>query len=306
MRISSSEQQKSLRAIALGAMASDGRAKETAGRALNVESVQTLIGDLFSTLDWLQAKSAGDSEPFRQRYDAIADALHFAHPDVLVPSLLAAEGETPRHIAALAELLFRWRSDDKNESLAVNEATCAQLCSAINQWVRRIVGHPETRRHELANLATAIKCIAQPSLLSSLKRLFEAELQAWRRDRFDLDRLLRERRPTTGMNMSYTPIYRQAFEAFDGEPVRDFLLGQIGNPHFEVEAAFALRRYGTNDQIPSPAEAIGRPKYDRVSLARVRRSQRQVPTSTVAATILDRVDDLLGTGGNDDLNQRYL
>jgi hypothetical protein len=42
--------------------------------------------------------------------------------------------------------------------------------------------------------------------------------------------------------MSYTPIYRQAFEAFDGEPVRDFLLGQIGNPDFEVEAAFALRR----------------------------------------------------------------
>jgi hypothetical protein len=302
VRIGSSEQQQSLRAIALGAVASEGRAKETAGRALNVESVQSLIGDLFATLDELQAESARDAEPSRQRHRAITDALNVAHHEVLVPSLLAADAKTPRHIAALAELLFRLRSDDRNESLAINEATCAQLCSAIDQWVGRIIGHPETSRHELANLATAIKRIAQPCLLSSLKRLFHAELEAWHRDRVELDRLRRERRPTT-VNMSYTPIYRQAFEAFDGEPVRDFLLGQIGNPDFEVEAAFALRRCGTNNQIPSPAKAIGWPKYDRVSLARVRRSQRQVPTSDVAATILDRVDDLLRSGRNEDLHR---
>jgi hypothetical protein len=299
--VGSPEQQEALRAIALGTSIRDGRGKEIAGHALNLETARSLIAELFSVQDELHANGGTNTESLRQKYQAITDALNVLHHEVFVPSLLAARAEQPRHISGLAELLFRWRSDDRDDALPIDDASGEQLCRVIDEWVGRIIGHPETRRYELSNVASAIRRVARPILLLPLKDLFDADLAAWHRDQAEI-----ERQPKTGRgiqrgNVIYTSIYRQAFEAFEGDGVRDILLGYIGNPDFEAEAAIALRRHGTGDRIPPPAETMGWPKYEQVSIARLRRKHRQAPISAVAATILDRIDALLKTGCKYDL-----
>jgi hypothetical protein len=299
--VGSPEQQQSLREIALGISTRDGRGKEIAGRALNIESAQSLIGELFTVLDQLHNGDETNAKPLRQRYQAITDALNVLHHEIFVPSLLGAHAEEPRHISALAELLFRWRSDDRDDALPIDDVSAERLSRAIAEWVERIVSHPEAKRYELSYVATAIKRVARPSLLPCLKRLFEAELLAWHRDRAEREQQQKGGRRIMGANMSYAPIYRQAFEAFEGKEVRDLLLGYIGNPYFEAEAAIALRRYGTDGRIPSPAETIGWPKYGEVSAARLRRRNLRVPTSVAAKVVLDRIDALIATGRADNL-----
>jgi len=195
--------------------------------------------------------------------------------EILVPSLIAAGAEQPRHIADLAGLLVRWRSDDWDERLPIDPADIEPLCQRIRDWVGKAIEHPETQRHELSTIVTAIKRVGH-DLLPSLKRLLDAEIEAWRRDQAEIERRRENGEQVRQVNTVYTAIYRQAFEAFEGEATRDVLLGYIGSPEFEVEAAFALRQYGTSEKLPSPIETIGFPKYERVSLARARRKSRSL------------------------------
>ena len=297
------EHQEALREIALGTRASD-IAKEAAARALNLESARSLIQDLFAVLDELAANTGTSANEVRQKYQTITGALHLLHDTVLTPSLLASDASEPRHIAALAELLFRWRSDDREtEALPVYEAARGALVQALDNWTSQIVGNPKTTRHDLSNLVTAIKRAAAPSLLLAFKRLLDADLDGWRREQAELGRLRQQRRPTTWISVGYMAIYRHAIEAFQGDAVRDLLLTYIGNPDFEVEAAFALRQYGTNDRIPSPAEGFGRPKYGEILPARERRTEDQRAVSAVAGVLLDRIDVLLQTGRADDFGR---
>jgi hypothetical protein len=302
--VAPAEHQQALREIALGTRASDGRGKETAARALDLESACSVIQDLFAVLDGFASNAGNPTNELRQEYQRLTGPLHLLHRTVLVPSLVASDTSQPRYIAALAELLFRWRSDDRGtEALPVDEAARGALVRALDEWTRLIVGNPKTTRHDLSNLVTAIKRVAAPSLMLALKRLLDADLDGWRREQAELEQLRQERRLTTRVNVGYTAIYRQAIEAFQGDAVRDLLLTYIGNPYFEVEAAFALRQYGTSDRIPSPAEGFGRPKYEEILPARERRSGDRRPVSAVAGVLLNRIDVLLQTGRADDFGR---
>jgi hypothetical protein len=304
VKIGSPEQQETLLGIALGEIPRDGRAKELAGRALNQESAHSLIRRLIAVLNKPKTGDRTAMQTLGQKHQAITDALNVLHHDMLVPTLLAAPIEQPRYIATLAELLYRWRSDDReHDHLLADDVQTDRLCQALADWVERLIHHRETSRHDLMQVATAIKRVARPSLLPALTQLLSAELEAWCGDRLELEQQ-RSRGPrTTRANTIYTSIYRQAIEVFTGEAVRDLCLSYIGNADFEVEAAFALRQYGTSERIPSPADSIGWPKYERIPIMQARREQQHVRTSPVATVILDRVDALMVTGSSADLGR---
>ncbi len=289
VKVGSAEQQVALLAIATD-FCHDERSREIASRALNQESAQSLIADLFTVLDELHA--AKETEPnLSSRYQAVTEALYCLHPEVLVPSLLGARAEEPRHISGLAEMVFRWRSDDRNETLPIDQASGEHLCRVIDQWVEGLVGNPNSKRRELSNVATAIKRVALPNLLPSLTRLLDAELGVRNRE---LDEHKGGNRiPGDGI---YTSIHRQAFEVFEGGAARDLLVKYIGNPDFEIEAATVLRRFGADGRIARPMETPAWTNYKEVSVARSRRPQRRDPPSAVAAVILDRIDALVITG----------
>jgi nucleotide-binding universal stress UspA family protein len=298
------EQQEELRAVALGTSIREGRGKEIAARALSSESANILIAELFSVTDALHGKDGMSAAPLGQQHQTITDALNMLRLDVLVPSLMAARTEQPRHIADLAGLLVRWRSDDWGEALPIDPAEIEPLCGTIQDWVGKAIGHPETQRHELSTIVSASKRVGH-NLLPSLKRLLDAEIEAWRKDQAEIERRRKNGEHVRQGNTIYTAIYRQAFEAFEGDAVRDVLLGYIGSPEFEVEAAFALRQYGTGDKLPSPAETMGFPKYDKVAFARARRKSRPTQENPVATVVLDRIEALLKTGNKDDLGRAF-
>lgn len=298
------EQQESLRSIAVANGTSDRWAKEIAARALNLGSVQILVADLFAVLDELARNPRSAPDSVRQKYQAITDALHLINRKVLVSTILSNHPSEPHHIEGLAYLLLRWRSDDRqNDSLPVDESTRARLSAVLDQWADQLIGNSNATREQFSHLASAIKRIAAPILLPTLKRLLDADLAGWLRDRAELERIRKEGKPTTRINVGYNLIYRQAIDAFQGDAVREMLLTYIGNPDFETEAAFVLRQYGTIDSIPSAIEGIGRPKYEQILLARKRRASQQRPVSTVASVVLDRIDELLKTQRPEDFGR---
>ncbi len=162
---------------------------------------------------------------------------------------------------------------------------------------------PNKKPATSSKLATAIKRIAAPELLPTLNRLLDADLAGWRREQAEQERLRIEGRHTVRVNIGYTLVYQQAIEAFQGDAVRDLLLTYIGNPDFEVAAAFALRQHGTSGRISSPAESIGRPKYEEVLAARERHMRERCPVNGVATLLLHRVDALLRTGHTGDFGR---
>jgi hypothetical protein len=266
IRVGSSEQQGALLAIATtGISGHDGRAKEVASRALNVESAQSLIADLFTVLDELHATTETKVNLLSHRHHAITESLFCLHPDVLVPSLLGAPAEEPRHISGLAEMVFRWRSNDRDEKLAIDKVNGEHLYPVIDQWVERLVGNPNTGTRELSNVATAIKRIALPNLLPSLTRLLDAELEAMNQERIGQRK---EGKLITGDRI-YTSVYRHAFEVFEGGEVRDLLVKYIGNPDFEIEAATVLRRLGADGRIARPLETPAWINYRDISIGEV-------------------------------------
>ncbi len=302
--IAAPDQQQKLQDLALGVCAGPGRAKEIAARALDTDTASSLLRDLFAVLDDIAAAGRAASSNLLKRYNAITDALYLVQPSVLISILLASDPRNPRHIAASADLIFRWRSNDRDAgALPVDDATVDKLSQAVAQWVGIAIANPATQRQEMANLATAIKRLASPSLLLPLFRLLDADLERWRQERAEVDQQRREGRMTNMINVGYTSIYRQAIEAFHGDAVRDMLLVYMGNPAFQVDAAFALRQYGTAARIPSPAEDVGRPKYEQVLPARRRHSQEQRKASNVAAVLLDSIDALLATGRPEDFGR---
>jgi hypothetical protein len=298
------EQQPMLRAIALGVEAREGRAKQVAAQALSEESVGSLIQDMFVALDDLRDKRGQRADPERQRYNGIVEVLNMVNGEALVASILSVSAAKPHQIAALAELLFRWRNDDRDDStLGVDHAMHDGLSRMLAQWVEDLVRNPDADRHELSEVASAIKRVATPDLLPSLKKLIDADLDAWRKERAETARLRSEGRSITQANMSYTSIYRQAIEAFQGDTVRDLLLTYIGNPDFEVEAAFALRQYGTDEPIAPPGGGMGRPAYEKILPARHNRLMHQKPASAVAIAVLNRMGELISTGIIGDLQR---
>jgi hypothetical protein len=161
VKIGSMEQQETLLGIALGELPRDGRAKELAGRALNQESAHSLIRRLIAVLDEPKTCDRMAMQTLGQKHQAITDALNVLHHDVLVPALLAAPAEQPRHMATLAELLYRWRSDDReHDPLVADDVQTDRLCQVLTDWVERLIHHRETNRHDLMQVAAAIKRVA--------------------------------------------------------------------------------------------------------------------------------------------------
>jgi hypothetical protein len=303
VRVGKPHQQEALRAIAIGAEAREGRAKESAARALDVDSASLLIADLLATTDQLRECEEVRNPELVQRHEAISGALNMVSQYVLFSSLVSTHVEKARHISDLAELLFRWRSDRYDEDLSIDAATEERLCQVIEEWVEHIVADAEARGWERSNVASAIKRIPHPRLLPYLKVLLDADLAAWRKDEAEFQRLRQQGKLVRRSYVTSTDIYRQAFEPFQGEAVRDLLLQYIGTPEFEVEASFLLRRYGAAKKIVGADQGLGDPRYEAIPQARIERQRSNRPTSAVAAAVLDRIDVLVSTGTKDDLDR---
>jgi hypothetical protein len=302
--IADTSHQQELRDLALGLRPGAGLAKEIAARALNGGTAAALLQDLFTLLDDIAAAGQGASNDLRERYKAITNALYLVQPSVLISLLLTSDTQKPRHIAALAELLFRWRGTDRdNTALPIEDATLERLGQAVTRWADTAIADLAVLRRELCDIATAIRRLASPGLLPTIKRLLDADLEYWRQECAIAEEQRKHGRFATNVNVSYSPIYRQAIEAFQGVEARDLLLAYIGDPYFEVDAAFALRQYGTSSRIPSAAEGIGRPKYEQVVLARRRRVQEPGKTSEVATVLIGRIDQLLRTAQPEDFGR---
>ncbi|MCB1526953.1 MAG: hypothetical protein KDJ45_04530 [Hyphomicrobiaceae bacterium] len=294
-RASEASDQDAVRGIACEPGAQNHHRSEAAARLLTDPSVKKVVEEFLRLCGELHGKAWGESTQLRERRNACADALHHVPFEFLVRAILAQPVTAAYDIAALAELIFRWRDDDRDrKGLPLKEPLATELSQQVRDWISRLVALPDVKRHELCNLAPLIKALARPELLPSLKELLDKDLALWRAQRKEAEIAWSQgkRDRTSEASMSYVEIYRGAFEAFEGTEARQVLLGLLDNPDFTTQAAFALLKY--DRAVPrSSNDSSGRAQYERATAARLARITRPMSEGEVAKAILDKVDDLL-------------
>jgi hypothetical protein len=286
-------------AVRLTVLSGNHRAKRVAARLLDVVSCKQLIDELLDAQEGWQGRSYLESKALHDKFSGLSDVLHLAPISALASAVLNTRTDQPRSICAVATLLLRWQDDDRERTtLPIDVSLADALSRRAAEWVQQIADHAEARGHHFYPIALVVARIGKPELLPLLTRLLDADMERWRREQAEWDKLPRQARRSSPSHPEKPAVhmYRQAFDALEGEAVRDALLGYLDDPDFAIEAALALRRYGASEKLVIEAP-IGRPKYEQVAEARLTRPSRQRAASNpVAAAILDRVDKHLAAG----------
>lgn len=295
---SEANDQDALSRIACEPGAGNHHRAKTVARLLTEPSVKKVIEDYLRQCGELRGKSWGESTQAREQHNACADALRHVPLEFLVRGILAQPVTAAEDIAALAELIFRWRdSDRESEGLPLQEPLATEFSERVRDWISRLVALPNVKRHTLCEVASTIKAFARPELLISLKDLLDKDLALWRAQRTEAAIAWSQgkRDRSSEASRSYVEIYRGAFEAFEGTEARQVLLGLLDSPDFTTQAAFALLKY--DRAVPRSSNDIsGRAQYERVTTARLARNDRPKSEGEAAKAILDKVDDLLAKG----------
>ena len=297
-RATEAKDQQALKAIACTPGPEDHHRTEVAARLLTQQSVKNLVEDFLRLCGELRGRAWGECKDIRDQRNACAEALHHVSLESLVRAILAQSVTTADEIAALAELIFRWRTSDReNDCLPLGDPLLTALSERVRDWVTHLIRLPEVKRHHLSELACTIKIIARPELLSSVRALLDEDLRLWQTQREEAMIARAEGRVdrSSEASMSYVEMYRQALEAFDGEEARDVLLSLLDHPDFATQAAFALLKH-ENVGPRASNDLSGRKRYEGVAAARLAKADRARVEGVAAKAVLDRVDGLLASG----------
>ena len=140
----------------------------------------------------------------------------------------------------------------------------------------RLVHYAEGQRPNASHLVSAAKRVGDQRLFPLVVKLVNIELAEEARDREYREQWqAKGKKPEPIRHMlGYGPIHRQALTPFTGGQVRDYLISLLDDPGFGVEAAFELRRFGTERELDKPGQFLGtRSKYDRLREARTNRAK---------------------------------
>jgi hypothetical protein len=289
--------------------------RHVAARSLDLNSVSLLIRTylaLDEALDQLRSRnhpsgnSASQQEDLSSRNRATFEALEHAQIEALIGAIVEMPAAEPRTIAACAQMISQWRDNDRDrKTLPVPPLLTEQLRDRVKTWAECLTETPDVSRYALSAVASVIKLIAEPSLLPELKRLLDRDLALWRAQRARRAEAwsrghhdpIRDSEAMT----SYVEMYRQAFEAFDAELVRNMLLSYLDDEDFAVPAAILLRRSGGRRLVSEREDPFRQQEWSLIADRRRERtsqlaSAHRQPAHPVASAVLDRVKALLTIG----------
>ncbi|MBL4711141.1 MAG: hypothetical protein JKX75_01330, partial [Gammaproteobacteria bacterium] len=208
----------------------------------------------------------------------------------------------PNHISELAGL-FAWpenRQGDQPDShkLELPDELSDSFRDILKNWsdILRNNDNGFGHRHELVEISMVLGRIGNEEDVNLINDILQYDLdyrnnllQEWERSGG------RGQRPN-GLSMSYTNLYRRAFEAMPHRKVVEAVTPHLDNPEFCEEAAYIIRHawFVENGLLSRDTNWSSHPDYSKVSenMRRLENQERPNPHPYVEG-VLNRIEELL-------------
>lgn len=271
----------------------DDHYRSLSARMLDAEAVNDLVCRV------VDDAAPGPRHDWSERlvYDALAH-VQFRH---LARSLSSIKVARAAQGIAAASMLADWRGASEERSRLPDTGFYAGLVARCAEWSAVVVRDVDGPRYGLAEVARAMARLADPSLATAATALWHEN----RRRHSGQRRQARERPELAGQgeaHMEYGYSYRNAFAAIGGDALVDTLLGSLGNPDLEEDAAFSLARMRRikHEREDEDHFATSRAASDR---REAHAALANAPADCVADALLEAADLLRVTGDETERNR---
>jgi hypothetical protein len=198
---------------------------------------------LVNAANRLHAASEGEKASLSDELNIWTDRLSVTRVASFIAALVTRDASDPPHvIGAVGSLIARHNSGDQDKEPLELENEADRLIGLLRAWAGSLVSSAESRRHQLASLASAIGRLGRAELLDVLASLRDED--ALRR------RAVQEQSRALGTRASielrsdavtvYNLQYRDAFAEI-GEPAAVLMIGYLENEAFGFDAACVLK-----------------------------------------------------------------
>jgi hypothetical protein len=163
---------------------------------------------------------------------ALADVLEGPRASVFFDVLQEhAEAADPKEIYDLCELISRHGRSPDRDAPALSEAQRAAAIALLNGWGRQLLDQPVSR-HDMAQLTWAMRRMPDPSQVSVLADMLEADLAGRRAARaaYEADRT--NRSALDDLRNSHAHAYRMILCAVGTPEAEAVLLDHLSDPDF--------------------------------------------------------------------------
>ena len=277
-----------------------------AASVVGPETAGLLIDAFVALADRMASASGRVDTATGEHYHLLRDRIAVTRASSFLAALLSrGQTDQPHRIGLLAALVARHGTDElRKECLAVDGGLAGGLIALFHRWVETLLASPDSKRHQFAEVGTAIGRLGRLELVPDLKRLLDTDLSRWRQAR-----PLRQAAPArltveqqSDAAHSWTLQCRQAFAGIGGDQVVRLMGEYLEDDDFGFDAACVLRAVWDREQnTPKLTWSKSWPDFSDV---KTRRAQRRAagtprPASPLAEMIFAAIERLIQPGGGD-------
>jgi hypothetical protein len=112
----------------------------------------------------------------------LKDRITAARSPAFVAALLEhGQTDQPHRIGTFGDLLSQHGArETRREPLTLSEDAVSQLTALLRRWTDTLLSSPNSKRGQLASVASAIGRLVRAELLPQLRQLLDADLSRWR------------------------------------------------------------------------------------------------------------------------------
>lgn len=275
-------------------LASPRGVAEAAAVSLGPKAVGDLVDKFITLSGELRTQHGRRTEAQSDQYYRLRDIILRTRTIPFVEAWLArADTSDVETIAILSSLLAGHGCDvTETSELPLDESLSSCVATTCIRHGESLLASREATRHQLAELARAIRRVPSSALTNIAIRLAEADLARWRRVR---DERAKDRTGSGDWSdaaMCYTGEHTRALAAIGDETAIRFLEAGLADLLFGRDAAIGLRQIWNKQQ--GPVRAPMKLGHD-LSVIKDRREQRRIgyqKASAIGDAIFDAVEQL--------------
>ena len=286
------------------------RRASVAASVVGPRTIEALMDALIPLADQIAAAPGRYNQAVGDQYRALTERIEATRQASFAAALLSrGETDQPHRIGVYASLLANHGHRQSNRKpFTVEESIRPALIALVHRWAETLLTAPDSKRHQMADVARAIGRLSTVDLLPELERLLGVDLSRWR--------AAREMQRTSIATMSvqersdaahcWTPQYREAFAAIGGDRVVEIMSQYLEDEDFGFDAGWVLKDIWDRQQnTPAPNVLKSWPDFSEV---RARRAERRAargpePASPFAGMIFSAMERLAAPG-SDEKRQR--
>ena len=248
-------------------------------------------------------KGVNNDRGLSERYHRLRSRIAATRASSLMSAVLAhADAGDPELISALASLISLHGDDDNRKlPLPVDPGVKAQLISILRKWVAAVISSPNSKRHDLNEVSSAIGRLGLPELLPELKQLLDEDLARLKNAIAARPEALRrgDTKASSDAATRYGNQYQAAFARLGGQAAAEIAAEYLEDRIFGFNASLILKTISDRQlNLAEPDFRRHWPWFDGVTAARLKRgvSRGREPANAFAVPIFAAIDRLTEAG----------